>query len=305
MQKTQKEHYVPVMYYRNFYAKEDNVETNSLKDLLTCYYVGSNKPFNDNGRNIAHKRNLYEYSNDEKFVNDIENKFSSNVERPMKSKFDELLRKSYEINKSYELDKENAYDFCLYISTQMFRHPKTMPFMFQLLLNVASRESGLEFKHTQENLNEAKRILMTEISNLHSEWNTKTADLILNKHKVLIIKSEKIHFFTSDMPIFMNAEVENYNQVTFDKIDFYFPLNPDFCMAIISENTMILSEEENDEDVTIDTLTRALLGLALLSSNLIVSDGLTDEFINTINEAYVGILKEKEKIEAFRKTIKI
>lgn len=235
----------------------------------------------------------------------LKKKFSSNVEKPMKPKFDELIKNSYEINKSYELDKENAYDFCLYISTQMFRHPKTMPFMFQLLLNVASRESSLELKHTQENLNEAKRILMTEISDLHSEWNTKTADLILNKHKVLIIKSEKIHFFASDMPIFMNAEVENYNQVTFDKIDFYFPLNPDFCMAIISENTMILLEEENDESVTIDTLTKALLGLALLSSNLIVSDGLTNEFINTINEVYVSILKEKEKIEIFRKTIKI
>ena len=74
MKKTRKEHYVPVMYYKNFYSKEDNFETNSVKGLLACYYVGSSMPFNDNGRNIAHKRNLYEYSNDEKFVNDVEKK---------------------------------------------------------------------------------------------------------------------------------------------------------------------------------------------------------------------------------------
>ena len=61
--KKKRNHFVPVMYFSNFYSEIDNATINAQKNMVTCYRIPDKELFWDKGKNIGCKKSPTFYKN--------------------------------------------------------------------------------------------------------------------------------------------------------------------------------------------------------------------------------------------------
>lgn len=293
----ERQHFVPVMYYRNFYSQIDDIENNAKKGLIACYRMPEQNLFHDKGKNIGCKRLLYEYSKDEEKVNEIENRFYQNIEVPSGP----LLRKIISETNKHDnvvatLSKEDLHQLHAFMIVQMFRHPLIIPDMINLIKTIVEQQNKNtipdEYKKEYDDM--IKGEFLKSISDTNTEFIRNGTRDFYEKYYTVILHSNGFNFFTSEVPIILTFSSEPTGNTIFFDLDIHMPINKDLCIALFPKHTT--PKIQNWQIVEVDKNFYEDLLLASLSvSNIVVSNSFSAETIEIINTLYPKAKREKDE----------
>lgn len=295
MSKTKKhQHYVPRMYYSNFYANENNEKTHSVSGCLTCYRANSKTIFNGKANSIASKKFLYEYDTKNK-TNEIENRFDDNVETPLAPILRQIIKKCYMGCGKVLLTNDELSTIHKFMAIQLFRMPEVFPSMTLLIKKLIFEQKNIEVPDTEEVNSALTGLFLQNISEPNSDFIKNGENMFFENYYTVFLKAKDFHFFTSECPVMLTTIDETLIDKTFVDYDIHMPLNKDFCVVLFPKKTT--REIENGIIIEIDSDAVDDLILALLSaSDIVVSDGISNEMIKKIDEIYPRALENRNKV---------
>lgn len=240
---TRKQHFVPEFFIKNFCNESGRVACCLLeKDVLE---VVPKDP-----RSIGHKRDLYEYDK-ENNLNDIEKVL---VE---KDTFDSDIIKKF-LNEIFKLNSNELYKY-----SNSLQIEELVKIMIIQILRVPcivkdSRNIGLKISRSLLNKifrseEKAENFIKDNFQNINMERDLKEIGLnllfkneefidflyefIMENHGVVVYKSERLHFLSGEEPViidyFGEDITEEIGDLLFKNSNFYFPINPYCCLALI------------------------------------------------------------------------
>lgn len=202
---TRHQHYVPQCYIQNF--------ANPKNSKVAKYCFMQNCSFDDKAENICHKRDLYEWDKDNN-MNQVEKRFSK-YESGYSSRLEKFIfncskikiedGKSYKIKNGFQVLDFNS--LLKDIIIQMLREPLIINNLPKILSD-SYTAMGIDFsknKVIQEATEEVKimalkgvglnTIFKENVDGISSEAIAHFYDVIYKTHRIVIYKSERLHFF--------------------------------------------------------------------------------------------------------------
>lgn len=253
---TKRQHYVPQVYIKNFYNESNKV---------TAYFLKRGNIVQIVSNNICFENYLYEYDKG-KHVNKIEKEFhrlEGKIGKAVTNIAQNLNTISIQNSEGFLIPVNEDIEFmCRYLVVQLLRTPMTIHNLniitfkayIKFIIETLSNESE---KIREVNIKEQVEELLEEIDEELKEQEEQEAlllkgkglialfkevkvidkfyDDIMQTHNIIIYKSEKLHFLSSDEPVV----VTNIEDMNMKKANYYFAINPHYCIGLIHTEDMM------------------------------------------------------------------
>ena len=289
-----KNHVVPVMFNKNFYANKTDKTINAECGTLCCYRFKDKKLFHQIAENIKYEKRLHQ-SIDKSDLNKFEDSFSSNIEIPVSNIFLNIINKCSDAhNRDIVLNKEEIEWLYKYVFVQLFRYKEIMNNIITIVQNQMNVNNEIETSYIKENY-------LYQITDLNSKFAKTQINKLKNGTNMLIIKSEKIKFYIGDYPLYGVPSININEEVDINGCYWFLPISPNLCLLLepkeINKPTGSLIIQDKNYRIEklksikmfenkIATLEELLLFIHLLVSDFIASDYITNETITKVDELY-------------------
>lgn len=324
---THDEHYIPQFYIRLFYADKTDKNLNAEQGKVCYRRFDNDKIVNCLSDKICHVKDLYETAMNSSKVRDIliqegkvdeaadnffekELKIKEDAASVMLPKIINRCKKAQ--NGEKVLNNADVEFFTEYLVLQLFRHPVWLEIAILSYYTAICLANKTQYKVDSDIATLFGHETMKRFFTRDSQFIKEYAAEILKTHNVCIVESTKdFSFFVGDFPILIPRLPEPPENI-FKECTFIFPVSPKYCVCFTTKKQKYHKKKLPASRELIELYIETFVDSALVISNFIFSDKISNELFAYLKERKDEIIllqKEsgydttKEYCEAIREYI--